>query len=439
MRGVVFLSLVLLQPSFVPRGSAESERTWCRGSGPCYSAHLGSLNFHQAQDACAQLGGGLSTASGEAEIQALLALLTGVSNGSGTSLFWLGLVRKAQQCTLEDLPLRGFSWASPGIQAGAANETTHAPYWVREPSKSCTVQKCAGLQVTLGRPGLEPWGLKERVCTKTSPGYICKYSDGASCPRLPPSPSLRYTLPSRVQSAALEFSPPGTVVTLKCPGREARFTCRLSPSGYQWEGSEHGLCSCPSGYWDPSKGACAEPSNCFDARGGFLCLCARGSRLGANATSCVVPAAGAGAGTAGPPLRLPTTSRAFTSNSTGRPAGNYSLELVPPGVGNGTESSSAYHDSSNYVFILITVAVVMLVILVMAMLEIFQVCFTKCSCRGSQANKKGAPSSAAEGDPEASAIRTNSAHSLGPSQAESVEALQHDPSPDAEQGELGQP
>uniref|UniRef100_A0A8D2Q4K5 C-type lectin domain-containing protein n=1 Tax=Varanus komodoensis TaxID=61221 RepID=A0A8D2Q4K5_VARKO len=61
--------------------SSRNERTWCRGSGPCYSAHLGSLNFHQAQDACAQLGGGLSTASGEAEIQALLALLTGVSNG----------------------------------------------------------------------------------------------------------------------------------------------------------------------------------------------------------------------------------------------------------------------------------------------------------------------------------------------------------------------
>ncbi|XP_061467664.1 C-type lectin domain family 14 member A [Rhineura floridana] len=437
MWGLMLSSLVLLQAFSVPGGTAESpqsDRTWCHGSGACYSVHLGSLNFHRAQNACAAYGGGLSTASDKAEVQAILTLLRGVANGPGVSMFWLGLVRKAQQCTIEELPLRGFTWAPAGLlEAKAVNETAEQTLsWVREPSKSCTKPKCAGLQVTFGAPLLESWGLIELACTKANSGYICKYNYAGACPALHPpgARSLQYTLPFRVQSAAVEFSPPGTVLTLRCPGREARFTCRPSPDGYHWEGTEHGLCSCPSGYWNPSKGACVEPADCLGAHSTFLCLCAWGSGLAASEKSCLPPAqTGAALTTAA----LPTTPAFLSSSTSGSlPGQNNSLqEAFPSEVDNssfpGAEKPLIYADSSNYVFILITVAVVMLVILVMVALQAFQVC-SKCF-KGCQSNKDGAPAAALEGDPEASATCTNSEHSLGPSKAESAEASRDDPKP----------
>ncbi|XP_034964859.2 C-type lectin domain family 14 member A [Zootoca vivipara] len=438
MRGLVLASLVLLQPLSVPGGPTaavrpQSDHARCHPSGSCYSVHVGSLSFPRAQDACAAHGGHLSTASGRVEVQAIVSLLRGVARGgSGTSLFWLGLVRKAQQCTMEELPLRGFSWAAAGgLVAEARNESAAegSLSWVKEPSKSCTTQKCAGLQVTWGEPrAAESWGLAEHACAKANAGYVCKYSYAGACPAPSAGNHLNYALPFRLQSAAVEFGPPGTVLTLRCPGREARFTCRLSPDGYRWEGTERGLCSCPSGYWSLSEGACVELADCFGARGAFLCLCAWGAGLAADEKACVPPA-----GTETPPS--PALSPSPNGSSDGLPGWNDSLAAtLPSEVGNSSSAPGAV--SSNYLFILITVAVVTLVILVMAALQIFQACFRFCCSKGSQTKKDGAPATTAttaDGDPEASATRTDSDHSLGPSKAESADASQDEPKPVAEQ------
>ncbi|KAM6459445.1 C-type lectin domain family 14 member A [Liasis olivaceus] len=438
MRGLILASFALLQPFSGLWGSAEQPQsglTWCHGSGACYSVHLRRMNFHQAQNACAQHRGGLSTASGSSEVGAILALLRGLASETGVSLFWLGLVKKAQQCTFPDLPLRGFSWVSPGLHEATANGTATPPSWLREPSKSCTMQRCAGLQVNLSQPHSKLWGLKDHGCSKASPGYICKYSYAGTCAALHPASGVRglaYRLPFQLQSAAVEFSPPGTVLTIRCPGREARFTCHLSPNGSHWEGTEQRLCSCPSGYWSPSSGDCAEFTDCFSAQGEFRCLCAWRSRLAANEESCVAPARD-GAATAKPTPSTPRATGTFLANSTSGPGPNVSLlESFSPRNVNSTTTHLASSNASNYIFILITVAVVMLLIVIMGTLQIFQICFKNCSSKGSQPPKDG--DVAAEGEPEASAIRTNSDHSLGPSKAESI-ASQEDFKP----AELGQP
>ncbi|XP_063144990.1 C-type lectin domain family 14 member A, partial [Candoia aspera] len=434
MQGLILAWLALLSSFSGLWGSGElphSGRTWCHGSGVCYSVHLGRVNFHQAQNACVQHGGGLSTASGSAEVGAILALLRGLASETGVSSFWLGLVKKAQQCTLPDLPLRGFSWVSPERHEPRANGTATPPNWLREPSKSCTMQRCAGLQVNLDQTHSKPWGLKDHGCSKASPGYICKYSYAGTCPALHAASGVRgmvYRLPFQLQSPAVEFSPPGTVLIIRCPGREARFTCHLSPNGSHWEGTEQRLCSCPSGYWSPSSGDCAEFTDCFSAQGAFRCFCAWRSRLAANEESCVAPATD-GATTAKPTLSTPRATGTFPANSTSEPSQNMSF---PPGLVNSTAKPLPSLNASNYIFILITVAVVMLLILIMATFQVFQICFKNCYSKGSQLPKDGVV--AAEGEPEASVTCTNSEPSLGPSKAESI-ASQEDFKP----AELGQP
>ncbi|KAK9409609.1 C-type lectin domain family 14 member A [Crotalus adamanteus] len=436
MRGLIFASLALLPPFLGLWASAELPQrgyTWCQASGTCYSIHLGRMNFYQAQNACAQHGGGLSTASGRTEVEVILALLKGLASETGGSLFWLGLVKKPQQCTLQDLPLRGFSWVSPGLHEPGANGTTTPPNWLREPSKSCTMQRCAGLQVSLGQPHLKPWGLKDHGCTKASPGYICKYSYAGTCPTLHSGAlGMVYRLPFQLQSPAAEFSPPGTELTIGCPGREARFTCRLSLNGSHWEGTEQNLCSCPSGYWSPSSGGCALFSDCFSAQGAFLCLCAWRSRLAADEESCVAPARD-GATTVKPAVSTPRATGTFPPNSTTGLGQNISfLESFTTPIDNRTTKHLASSNASNYIFILITVVVVILLIMVMASFQVFQACFKNCSSNSSQPTKDGVV--VVEGDPEASATRTNSEHSLGPSKAESI-ASQEDFKP-AELGQL---
>ncbi|XP_060117968.1 C-type lectin domain family 14 member A [Heteronotia binoei] len=443
MSGLLLASLVLLQPYSAPGLSGEplhSDHTWCHGSGACYSVHLASRNFSGAKEACSMYGGALSTASGEAEIQAIFALLRRAVSGPGPSVFWLGLMRKPPQCTYPELPLRGFSWAPPaGLQETGTNESMATPSWVKEPSMSCTTEKCAGLQVMTKEHRLQPWGLKERSCTKASPGYICKYRYEGTCPalHLPGAQSLRYTLPSRLQSADLAFSPPGTVLSLRCPTGEARLTCQVLPDGYRWEGAERGLCSCLSGYWSPSKQQCVEAAACLGAQGAFLCVCTWGFHLAADKSSCVPAEKEVAAGTHG--LVIPTAGGTLPYNNASLWNQNTSLAPFPSAEANSSapvlHAPSAYPESSNYVFILITLAVVLLVILVMASLQVFKVC----SSKGAQAGKELAPAAAPEGDPEASATRTSSEHSLEPSKAESTEASQGHLEPMAGKVELEQP
>ncbi|XP_037066926.1 C-type lectin domain family 14 member A isoform X2 [Peromyscus leucopus] len=209
------LALCLLCPAFWPRpGSSEhptADRAACSASGACYSLHHATIKRRAAEEACSLRGGTLSTVHSGSELPAVLALLRagpGPGGGSKDLLFWVALERGRSQCTLEREPLRGFSWLSSDTDD---SEDDTLP-WVEEPQLSCTVRKCAGLQVT---GGVEPAGWKEMRCHLRADGYLCKYQFEALCPMPRPgaASNLSFRAPFRLSSSALDFSPPGTEQT----------------------------------------------------------------------------------------------------------------------------------------------------------------------------------------------------------------------------------
>nr|XP_041572708.1 C-type lectin domain family 14 member A [Taeniopygia guttata] len=344
----------------------------CPSAGACFSAHLANVSYAEARGACEQRRGSLAWVSSEPELHLLLELL---AEAAVPALFWVGLKRNASTCTHSEHPLRGFSWE--GVGAGTAPQEVPAALgrWLKEPMRSCLTARCAGLHLAAD-PGDGPgWGWKEQGCQRKSPGYLCKYQYEGACPDLSPAGALGldYRLPFEERSGGPGFSPPGTVLTVACPGGEVRLTCQPEPGGFAWKTAEKLLCPCPFGRRSPDSGRCAEAAGCRDAAGGFACACVPGGQHG---TPC--PGTGPAPTAAGGPAE-PSGARAegrrpsipAPGGSTGPPA-----TATAAGGGEKTDTLSP-SSSSNYVFILVTIAVVVLVILVMTVLGVFKICFNK--------------------------------------------------------------
>lgn len=455
------LALCLLCQAFWPRpGGGEhptADRAGCSASGACYSLHHVTIKRLAAEEACNLRGGSLSTVHGGAELRAVLALLRagpGPGGGSKDLLFWVALERGRSHCTLENKPLRGFSWLSP--DAGESENDTLQ--WVEEPQRSCTARRCAGLQAT---GGVEPAGWKEMRCHLRANGYLCKYQFESLCPAPRPgaASNLSYRAPFQMYSSSLDFSPPGTKVSARCPGElSISATCIEEESGARWEGLPPGavLCPCPGRYL--RAGRCSELPNCLDDLGGFACECAAGFELGKDRRSCVTkwegqPTPGGTKGltrhqlateaspvpkrTWSPPVRekpgeMPRVtgqdssatfvseilrwgaqstistlqmSPRIKSKATVSPSGSVTPEF------NSTSSSPiprTLDSSSTVVFILVSIAVVVLVILTMTVLGLFKLCFHK---RPQSPSRKGplAPGGM-ETDAETATLRSSSAH-----------------------------
>ncbi|XP_041572708.2 C-type lectin domain family 14 member A [Taeniopygia guttata] len=345
----------------------------CPSAGACFSAHLANVSYAEARGACEQRRGSLAWVSSEPELHLLLELL---AEAAVPALFWVGLKRNASTCTHSEHPLRGFSWE--GVGAGTAPQEVPAALgrWLKEPVRSCLTARCAGLHLAAD-PGDGPgWGWKEQGCQRKSSGYLCKYQYEGACPDLSPAGALGldYRLPFEERSGGPGFSPPGTVLTVACPGGEVRLTCQPEPGGFAWKTAEKPLCPCPFGRRSPNSGRCAEAAGCRDAAGGFACACVPGGQHG---TPC--PGTGPAPTAAGGPAE-PSGARAegrrpsipAPGGSTGPPA-----TATAAGGGEKTATPSPSSSSSNYVFILVTIAVVVLVILVMTVLGVFKICFNK--------------------------------------------------------------
>ncbi|XP_041903482.1 C-type lectin domain family 14 member A [Corvus kubaryi] len=346
----------------------------CPPAGACFSAHLANVSYAEARGACDQRQGGLAWVSGEAELRLLLGLLAEAAVPT-PALFWVGLKRNASACTHEEQPLRGFSWEDVG--GGTAPQEVPAALgrWVREPLRSCLTARCAGLHLARNGPR---WGWKERVCQLESPGYLCRYQYEGACPDLSPAGALDldYRLPFEEHSSGPGFSPPGTVLTVACPGGEVRFTCQPEPGGFAWKAAEKPLCPCPFGRRSPDSGRCAEAAGCRDAAGGVACACTPDGPGGPDGTPC--PGTGPTPTATGGPAEPSGARTEGRRPSIPAPGGSVEPPAITTAAAGGEKTAAPPpSSSSNYVFILVTVAVVVLVILVMTVLGVFKICFNK--------------------------------------------------------------
>lgn len=448
------LVLCFLWQAFWPRqGRSEhptADRAGCSASGACYSLHHATIKRQAAEEACNLRGGALSAVRGGAELRAVLALLRagpGPGGGSKDLMFWVALERGRSHCTLENEPLRGFSWLSPDVDESESDTLQ----WVQEPQRSCTVRSCAGLQAT---GGVEPAGWKEMRCHQRANGYLCKYQFERLCPAPRPgaASNLSYRAPFQMYSAALDFSPPGTKVSARCPGQQfIAATCIVDEVGARWDGISSVLCPCPGRYLRAGK--CADLPNCLDDLEGFACECAEGFVLGKDGRSCVTHGEGQPdpAGTKVPTRHPPATAASPVPKRTLSPRAHEKPGELPrvPGQGNSSATSipeipwwgaqstmsslqmspqasskttttssgkvvpelnstsssvisPVLDSSSTVVFILVSIAVVVLVILTMTVLGLLKLCFHKSP--SSQARK------GMESDAEATAQRPSSAH-----------------------------
>uniref|UniRef100_A0A8C4TRN3 C-type lectin domain containing 14A n=1 Tax=Falco tinnunculus TaxID=100819 RepID=A0A8C4TRN3_FALTI len=372
----------------------------CPAAGACFSAHLANASYAEARSACGQQRGGLAWVSGEPELRLLLGLLAEAAAGPAPSLFWVGLRRNASACTDVGQPLRGFSWEGAGGGAAPREVPAALGRWVQEPVRTCLSARCAGLHLAAAPGGGPGWGWKELLCHRESQGYACKYPYEGACPDPSPAGALDfdYRLPFEAHSAGPGFSPPGTVLTVTCPGGAVRLTCEPERGGFAWKAAEEPLCPCPGGHRSPGSGRCAGASGCRDAAGGVACASTPGGRAGppSAATAAAPPAAGS---PAEPPAveaderRPPAPTAGGSAGPSG--AGGEQTAAPPP-------SSSS---SSNYVFILVTVAVVVLVILVMTVLGVFRICFNKSSegGRGKEPPEAGSKAEAGAAEPRGAA------------------------------------
>uniref|UniRef100_A0A673TRD2 C-type lectin domain family 14 member A n=1 Tax=Suricata suricatta TaxID=37032 RepID=A0A673TRD2_SURSU len=441
------LAFCLLWQAFWPRpGRGEhptADRAGCSASGACYSLHHATIKRPAAEEACSLRGGALSTVSAGAELRAVLALLRagpGPGGGSKDLVFWVALERGRSHCTLENEPLRGFSWLSADV-GGSESETLE---WVEEPQRSCTSQSCAGLQATRG---VDPAGWKEMRCHSRANGYLCKYQFEGLCPApLPGAASnLSYRAPFQLYSATLDFSPPGTKVSALCPGHlSITATCIVDEVGARWDGRYL------------RAGKCAEPSDCLDDLGGFACECAAGFVLGKDGHSCVTNGEGQPAPEGTDVPTRPATTASPDPKRTWTPRVHEKPREVPHVFGQGSSAPSiseipqwgaqstmstlqvssqanskaaitssgsvipkfnstsspaipqASDSSSTVVFILVSIAVIVLVILTMTVLGLFKLCFHKSP--SSQSRKEPLAQPGKEGGTEAAALRSISVH-----------------------------
>ncbi|XP_071602187.1 LOW QUALITY PROTEIN: C-type lectin domain family 14 member A [Heliangelus exortis] len=370
----------------------------CQDAGVCFSAHLVNSSYAEARSACDRHRGGLAWLSGEPELRLLLGLLAEAAAESAPSLFWVGLKRNASACTDEGQPLRGFSWE--GADGGAVPQEVPAELgrWVKEPVRSCLTARCAGLHLAAVPGGGPSWGWKERPCQRQSQGYVCKYQYEGTCPDLNPAGALDldYRLPFEGRSTGPGFSPPGTVLTVSCPGGEVQLTCQPELGGFAWQGAAGPLCPCSNR--SPGSGRCAEAAGCRDAAGGVACACTPGGQDGSPCAA-TGPAPTAAGGPAEPPA-AGTEERRPSLPPPGNTAGPPAATVAAGGEE--TVAPPPFSSSSHYVFILVTVAVVVLVILVMTVLGVFKLCFNKESegCGDKEPPETG--SKAEAGSPQAS-------------------------------------
>ncbi|NXY13928.1 TRBM protein, partial [Atrichornis clamosus] len=291
---LLLLGLALGQPGepqpLLPAGAQCLEHE-------CFAVFWGSRSFAAASAGCERAGGHLMTVRSTVAEEAIALLL---QNRGGR--LWLGLsLPPSLNCTEPDRLLRGFRWVTGDRRTDYTNWAPSGP-------------RCGEGCVTVSRE--LRW--EERRCEEPADGFLCEYSYGGSCPRLPAAPGLPVTYATPFGARGGEFLalPPRSVAFVPALGLELRcdedgdggglrwgrdspgaWPCLLAGGGCAGTCDEAGgrpRCSCPEssvlgadgrGCRSPCAGAPCQ-HHCVVANGSFVCMCAVGYQLAADGSSC---------------------------------------------------------------------------------------------------------------------------------------------------------
>ncbi|XP_072344823.1 complement component C1q receptor-like [Scyliorhinus torazame] len=265
------------QKSGVRSGATAPE--FCN-AGVCYSLHWEGDSFSRAKKLCEGRKGMLTTMESQVEAENIRQLLAKAAGARAQLIhLWIGLQRKAKRCSIQDRPLRGFSWVS------GTDHSTYSP-WVQEPLQTCTHERCVQLQVNFTRPARLAWTTCH--CNKRSDGFICKY---ARCEALNTTiGKVVYEESPQSENVPSPGLSRGSVAIISCAnGRSVALRCELQNGRMGWP-APGGLESlCTSCWKRTSDGPC--PTGCFSFGPGLFCYCDKGFIVDHQQHKCIPGAA----------------------------------------------------------------------------------------------------------------------------------------------------
>lgn len=172
---------------WISLGTSFSAVFWnAAAQSASYTLPHSQVTFDEAIAACSP--GHLTTVLDKHELAKILELVPKAEPPmvQGSFTFWVGL-RKANECTVPVLPLRGFKWTADG------SEGTQVSEWAAEPKLTCTTDQCAALKAQVNSVNVTDWGLIPFRC-KTKHRFICKHKDSPT-PQ-PPKPTAPNLVPT---------------------------------------------------------------------------------------------------------------------------------------------------------------------------------------------------------------------------------------------------
>ncbi|XP_078089889.1 complement component C1q receptor-like [Mustelus asterias] len=275
MLRLVFILLCLQNDWQMFGARAHSSTQEFCNAGMCYSLHWNGVSFAHAKKLCEGRKGTLTTMESEAEAENVKQLLAKMVKGRTQPYhLWIGLRRNAKQCYIPDKPLRGFSWVS------GTDQSTYSP-WIREPSRTCTHERCVQLQVNFSNQGQFYWVTS--LCAKVNDGFICKYE---MCEALNTNVGkVVYQKAPQSESQPFPGVPRGSVAIISCAsGNSIALRCELQNGRIVWS-SEKLESLCNKCWNQTSDGPCE--NGCFEIPQGFFCYCDEGFLVDYRQSKCI--------------------------------------------------------------------------------------------------------------------------------------------------------
>ncbi|XP_077341635.1 complement component C1q receptor [Lithobates pipiens] len=268
-------------------------------SNTCYTVHLSKTKFTEANTACTNRDGNLVTIKSEKEAEVVHNLLLELAKNTPPKQplkLWIGL--KLNQCVIDHLLLKGFSWTT-----GDENtEKSQFSNWMSEPKSTCTREMCVSM--ILHTNPVQNFKWVDSLCSSLSDGYICKFDIKGSCQPLElGGPGIvEYETPFSFKSSSLNLLPYASFAYVSCghqqDGKVYSLMCKnVEVSGttvYQWAAPQSdkyagALCVSKELGCDYNNGGCKHKCTKNAEKGSISCECEDGYVLAPDMVSCVLP------------------------------------------------------------------------------------------------------------------------------------------------------